>query len=269
MNPKTINLLTNRKPDTYKWDYGHALLIAGSHGRMGCAVLAARACMRTGAGLLTVHVPERAVDILQISTPEAMLDIDPSPTLFTALPDNLDRYDAIAVGPGIGTHASTALALQALLTALAEKPKPLILDADALNLAALYPGILPSLPQGTVVTPHAGEYQRLFGDADPADMAREHGIVIVKKSHRTQIFTPDGEVTTNTTGNAGMATAGSGDVLTGILLGLAAQGVEPAEAAKIGVWMHGKSGDIAMQKQSQSSIIASDLVENLKYIPFA
>ena len=195
-----------------------------------------------------------------------MTSLVPSPTLFTTPPSLPGRYSAVAAGPGLGTADPTARGLAALLKAVAENDLPLLLDADALNLCAAHPDLLNALPQSTIITPHEGEYRRLFGTADPAAMARQHHLVIVAKSHRTHIFGPDGQQATNTTGNPGMATAGSGDVLTGIILGLLAQGVEPFEAAQTGVFLHGKSGDIATQKQSQSSLIASDLVKNLQYI---
>lgn len=253
--------LNHRDPDTHKGHYGHALLVAGSHGMMGAALLAAKACLRTGVGLLSAHVPSSAVDIMQTALPEAMLSIDSCPTHLSALPYPLDRYAALAIGPGLGTHPDTA---QALHTLLVHCTVPLVVDADALNIVAQHHWHH-QLPHGTIVTPHQGEYHRLFADADPAAMARHLGITIVVKSHRTRICLPDGTVTLNTTGNAGMATAGSGDVLTGIILALLAQGLPAPQAATTAVFIHGKSGDMATQKQSQCSLIASDIVENIKY----
>ena len=252
-----------RNPETTKHDYGHALLIAGAYGKMGCAILAARAALRSGCGLVSVHLPERCVAPMQAAFPEAIVSIDPSPTLFTTVPEHLERYSAIAVGPGIGTHPDTA---QALLHLLEVRPAcvPLVLDADALNILS---PLTFHLSPSTILTPHAREYERLFGDADPAEMAARHGCIIVKKSHHTHVYAPDGRVYVNHTGNAGMATAGSGDVLTGILLGLIAQKHNNLfESTCLGVQIHGQIGDMAVKKQSESSLTASDMVEELKNI---
>lgn len=262
------NYINDRDPETHKGHYGHALLIAGSYGKMGAAILASKACLRAGAGLLTIHIPERGLNILQTAIPEAMVDIDINPHYFTQVPQHLERFNAIAIGPGLGTESSTADALKTLLSTIQSQnltPK-LILDADALNIIALHPEIQPLLPLETIITPHAGEYKRMFGDSDPAEMSARWGIIIVKKSHRTQIFHPDGRIYTNSTGNPGMATAGSGDVLTGILLGLAAQPYSPIETAVQGVFMHGRAGDLAILEQTQSSLIATDIIEHLKNV---
>lgn len=249
-----------RPAESAKWDYGHALLIAGSYGRMGCAILAARACLRSGVGLLTVHLPERGLDPMQTAVPEAMTEIDQNPALFTSAPQHPERFQAVGIGPGIGTSDETAQALTATLERLR---CPLVLDADALTILAQQG--LGRLPQETVITPHEREYRRLFGDSDPAETARKHHLVIVRKSHHTTIFGPQGEQFVNTTGNPGMATAGSGDVLTGIILSFLAQGMPPFEAAARGVHYHGKSGDIAAQRRGEYSLTASDIIENLGF----
>lgn len=256
-----------RNQETTKHDYGHGLLIAGSYGKMGCAILAARAALRSGCGLVSVHLPERCVDPMQAAFPEAMVSLDVSPTLFTTVPEHLDRYTAIAVGPGIGTDPVTAEALRQLLM---QRPAgtPLVLDADALNILSMHPDWL-SLAKDAIITPHAREYNRLFGDADPAEMAAKHNVIIVKKAHHTRVYSPDGQVYENHTGNAGMATAGSGDVLTGILLGMLCSNHLHANVYDIvchAVEIHGKMGDLALANQSESSLIASDMVENLKHI---
>ena len=248
---------------------------------MGCAILAARSALRSGCGLLTVHLPGRCVDPIQAAFPEAMVSIDSCEKTFSRPPVHLERYNAIAVGPGIGTDETTQDALHQLLSALSSHycpitPSrssslpftPLILDADALNILAMNREWLP-LVKGAVLTPHAAEYQRLFGDADPAAMAREYGIVIVKKAHHTHVYNPDGALYVNHTGNAGMATAGSGDVLTGMLLGMLASNRLRASVFDIvcrAVELHGKLGDMAVEKQSESSLVASDLVDNLKCV---
>lgn len=252
-----------RNQETTKHDYGHALLIAGAYGRMGCAILAAKAALRSGCGLVSVHLPQRCVDPMQCAFPEAMVSIDPCSKLFSQPPD-LRHYTAIAAGPGLGTDETTQEALYMLLE---KHPNiPLILDADALNILALHPDWL-QMAQGAVITPHAREYQRLFGDADPAGMASLHNLIIVKKAHHTHVYSPDGRVYENHTGNAGMATAGSGDVLTGILLGITAQKHRDLFfSICLGVEIHGKIADNLVQRQSESSLIASDLVEELKNI---
>ena len=256
-----------RNQETTKHDYGHGLLIAGAYGRMGCAILAAKAALRSGCGLVTVHLPQRCVAPMQAAFPEAMVSIDPSPTLFTKVPDNLGRHTAIALGPGIGTDPATAKALHNLLATRPDNT-PLILDADALNILATHKEWLP-LAKGAIITPHAREYERLFGNADTAEMVRQHNIIIVQKAHRTHVYSPEGQLFVNQTGNAGMATAGSGDVLTGIMLGMLCANHLHASTYEIAckaVEIHGKTGDISIEKQSESSLIASDLIENLKHI---
>lgn len=258
-----------RNQDTTKHDYGHALLVAGAHSRMGCAILAARAALRSGCGLVSVHLPGRCVDPMQTAFPEAMVSIDPDEKIFSTPPPHLNHYTALAMGPGLGTATASQEALLDTLKAWPEE-KPMMLDADALNMMALRPDIMAiasNRTMPTVVTPHAGEYQRLFGDADPAEMAVSHGCIIVKKAHHTHIYAPDGTVTENHTGNAGMATAGSGDVLTGILLGIIAQKTSNLyKTVCKAVEIHGKIGDISVKKQSQSSLTASDMIEKLKEI---
>lgn len=257
-----------RNPETTKYDYGHALLIAGAYGRMGCAILAAQAALRSGCGLVTVHLPSKCVDPMQTAFPEAMVSIDPSPTLFSTLPTHLERYTAIAAGPGLGTNEETR---QALLQLLAACPldTPMVFDADALNLLSPYNPSLLTHNSKLIITPHAREYARLFGDADPAEMARKNNVIIVKKAHHTRIYAPDGRMYENATGNAGMATAGSGDVLTGILLGMLCVNHLQADPFTItcrAVEIHGKLGDFAIEKQSESSLTASDLIDNLRNI---
>ena len=258
--PLLADCLNHRRPDTHKGDYGHALLVAGSYGKAGAAILAARACLRSGVGLLTVHVPRQLVSIMQVAVPEAMVSVDTNETQFSSLPEQMERYDAVAMGPGLGTSVVTQQAVQAMLAMV---QVPLVLDADALNSIARM-GVQGSIPPQSVLTPHDGEYHRLFGEADTADMARKYNVTIVRKAHRTRVYAPDGTIFENETGNPGMATAGSGDVLTGIVLALLAQGTEPVQSARLGVYLHGRAGDLAAQHQSQASLIASDIIEALK-----
>ena len=273
-----LPFLINRDPDSHKGDYGHALLIAGSYGKMGAAILAAKACLRSGVGLITVHVPRSGVVIMQTALPEAMISVDDDDRIFTTLPDHLERYSAIAVGPGIGTDPRTQEALSQLLEKRASNSSifdiPLALDADALNIVALNSQLLSRI-SGAVITPHAGEYQRLFDKSRPQAMADRYGLVIVRKAHQTKIYAPGSRAVTNRTGNPAMATAGSGDVLTGVVLGLLAQGraypnrhadYKPStlqQLAALAVHMHGAAGDRALERRSQYSVIASDIIDSL------
>ena len=276
--PNWPDFLNNRPADSHKGHYGHALLVAGSYGKMGAAVLAARACLRSGVGLLTVHVPAKGVDIMQTAVPEAMVSIDSNDTHWTMQfhPEDLARYDAIAVGPGLGTNCTDAL--DTLLSSACGKP--LVLDADALNMIVNIVekesrlGILGHLAP-TILTPHAKEFERLFGTYKSPEerqdaqrmISRQSGCAIVYKGNRTQTTGSKGEMYINTTGNPGMATAGSGDVLTGVLLAILAQNKETqldaAMCASLGVWIHGKSGDLAHKKLSECGIVASDIIDFL------
>lgn len=251
-----------RKQETTKHDYGHALIVAGAYGRCGCAVLAARAALRSGCGLVTVHLPRLCVDTMQCAFPEAMVSIDDGLETIASPPSSLGRYSAIGVGPGLGVADVTH---EALLLLLRQRPHgvPLVIDADAINIIARNPQWL-EYCAGAVITPHSREYSRLFGDGDPARMSAKHGVTIVKKSHRTRVFSPDGQVYENDTGNAGMATAGSGDVLTGIIVGMLAHSAASVfETVCRAVWIHGKLGDLCVENQSESSVIASDMIEKL------
>lgn len=263
--PAMPAFLNQRRPDTHKGDYGHALLVAGSYGKMGAAVLAARACLRMGAGLLTVHVPGRGVDVMQTAVPEAMVSVDEDECRWSHLftPQELAKYDAVAVGPGLGRESHAAL-----LALLSAWRGPVTVDADALNMMSDWAE--KPLRPGMILTPHAREQQRLIGDSDPREVCRATGVVMVCKGHRTHVIDGEGRVYENTTGNAGMATAGSGDVLTGMLLGILAQNTDSQLAIGmctiLGVWLHGKSADLAVEKQSECSLTASDIVENLRYV---
>ncbi|BDD10365.1 bifunctional NAD(P)H-hydrate repair enzyme [Fulvitalea axinellae] len=260
-------VLRPREHFAYKGDYGHATLIAGAFGKAGAAVLSAKACLRTGAGLLTVRCPEKCVDTLQFSVPEAMCDLDSEKEFLSSLPD-LSKKSAIAVGPGIGTALDTQNMIGELLRI---SPAPLILDADALNIIAMRDWI-DKIPEGSILTPHLGEFRRLVGESRDGfqrlEKLRELSAwtksVIVLKGAFSAIATPDGRVRFNGTGNPGMATAGSGDTLTGIITGLRSQNYSAEESAVLGVYLHGLAADIATErKQSYESLIASDITEHL------
>ena len=262
-------LLHKREKDSHKGTYGHALLIAGSTGKTGAALLASEACLRSGVGLLTTHLPKAAMLPLQIYLPEAMISVDESENCFSQVPD-LQPYNAIGVGPGLGKAAETVAALKKLLK---EAEKPMVLDADALNIISENKDLLSALPENTIITPHVKEFERLFGECKDKQqrlelqrvMAQKFKIIIVLKGAGTTIMLPDGRCFVNSTGNPGMATAGSGDVLTGIILSLLAQRYTPEEAAIIGVFMHGRAGDKAAEKLGMEAMIAGDIVKNLDF----
>lgn len=260
-----------RSPIGHKGTFGHALLIAGKFGMAGAAILAAKACLRSGVGKVTVHTPQRNNDILQISVPEAILSHDADASCFTQPLDDLSGYQALGIGPGLGTSSSTALAVleQVQLAGL-----PLVVDADALNILAAHHHALHLLPKGAILTPHLGEFKRLGNRSvnhftalsEAREMAVTLGIYIILKGRHTAICTPEGKTFFNATGNSGMATAGSGDVLTGILTSLLAQGYDALHACLYGVWLHGLAGDLAAVELSPEAITATDIIE---YLPKA
>jgi NAD(P)H-hydrate epimerase len=262
--------LKKRRRFSHKGDYGHALLLSGSYGKMGAAILASRGCMKSGTGLLTTHVPHYGYHIIQISVPEAMVSIDRSDILISEFPD-LSSFNAIGIGPGIGKKPNTATALKELLPAIGDKP--LVMDADALNLTAENKDLLGLLPEKCIITPHPKEFDRLAGKSNShyerlgkaIDFAKKYNIVVVLKTAYTSIVMPDGRVIFNSTGNPGMATAGSGDVLTGVILGLLAQGYSVEDAAVTGVFIHGLAGDIAAGESSEQGVTATDIIDNLSH----
>ncbi len=251
----------------HKGNFGHALLIAGSTGKMGACVLAARAALRSGVGLLTTHVPQRGYSIIQTAVPEAMTTVDTSPDYFSGR-EIEEFYDAIGIGPGIGQATESGQALEKILGSTV---KPLVLDADALNLMAINPKLLVSVPKGSILTPHPGEFVRLAGswkhDFEKMDklkaLSKRLQSVVLLKGAYTAIASPSGKVAFNATGNPGMATGGTGDVLTGILTGLLAQGYPAMEAAILGTYLHGLAGDLAAHEKGINSLIAGDIIEFL------
>ena len=262
-----VPLIPVRNRFAHKGNFGHALLVAGSPRKMGAAVLGAKACLRAGAGLLTVHLPACGEPILQVAFPEAMTEADQEEDFITQL-SSLTKYNAIAIGPGIGLKKKTAAVLSELLK---YSDKPLVIDADALNLLSEDKSSLRLIPFGSILTPHPKEFDRLAGDSKTTyerlhkaiQMAEQMKVYIVLKGAHTAICTPEKQCYFNSTGNPGMATAGSGDVLTGILLGLLAQSYIPFHAAITGVFLHGLAGDIAVKKGSEESLIAGDIIDNL------
>ena len=257
-----IKLILNpRIASTNKGNYGHALIIAGSKGRMGSAIIAARASLRTGCGLLTLNVPSDERNISQATIPEAMLIMRENAEY------DLNSFSAVGIGPGIGTEKDSE---QILIKILTKCNKPLVLDADALNIIALNKNLLAKIPKGTIITPHPIEFDRLFGTHKntkermdiAAKKAKEYNIIIVLKGHRT-IITYRGESFLNHTGNAGLAKGGSGDALTGIIASFLAQGYEPFGAANLGVYIHGLAADKTLKNQSMESMLITDVIESL------
>ena len=261
------NILKKRAKFSYKGTYGHALLVAGSRGKTGAAVLAAKACMRAGVGLLTVGIPDCGRLALQTALPEAMLIDSETSDYFSAKPD-LKKYTAVGLGPGLGTYPEL---YEQILHLFETASCPLVVDADALNLMATYPHVFEKLPAGSILTPHIGEFDRLTKPHDDhlvriqtaLELSVESNVYIILKGAYSCIVTPAGNVYFNATGNPGMATAGSGDVLTGVVTALSAQGYAPEQAAILGVWLHGLAGDLAAREKGQIGMIASDIIDQL------
>ena len=272
LEEQTIRSMMKERSDyAHKGSMGHALLIAGSYGMAGAAILASKACLRSGAGKLTIHTPSKNNDIMQISVPEAIMQPDSNEENFSSLPDT-NLYDAIGVGPGLGTSDSSAIALVSLIRSA---KKSMVIDADALNILATHRTWIQQLPEGLIYTPHPKEFDIFYGseaanDYDrlmkARDMAQRLQGYIILKGHHRALCIPNGQIIFNSTGNAGMATAGSGDVLTGILTALLARGYTPKEAAMIGMYLHGLAGDYAARDLGMESLIASDIIQ---YLPKA
>lgn len=256
-----------RKKFDHKGTFGHGLLIAGSYGKSGAAVMAAKAALIMGAGLITTHVPSLNYAIQQSSFPEGMVSIDEDEKFFTGIKD-ISPYSAIATGPGLGKEKQTQNALKLIIQ---NSKVPLILDADALNILAENPTWLSFLPPGSILTPHVGEFERIAGKCSTGwerldrarDLSFKHRIYIILKGAHTAIVCPDKQVIFNSTGNPGMATGGSGDVLTGILLGLQAQGYSSLYSSMAAVYLHGLAADLAINKKPMESLLAGNIIDFL------
>lgn len=255
-----------RQKFQHKGSFGHAMIIAGSKGKIGAAILATKACLRSGGGLVTVCIPEIGVEIIHETIPEAMV-LSTGFQCLNSCPEHLDDY-TLGIGPGLGMDHKT---IKALSNILYSTSKPIVIDADALNIIANQPTLLDILPKNSILTPHPREFERLFGKTNTESQrlafakakAKKYQIFIILKGAQTRIFTPDGIEYINTTGNPGMATAGSGDVLTGILTGLLSQKYTPLNAAILGVYLHGLAADLALEVQSQESLLATDIISYL------
>ena len=261
------SILKEPMPFSHKGDRGRALLLAGSKGKVGAAVLAARACLRSGVGLLTLQAPQCAYTILQSTVPEAMVEIDIEIDHLSELKLNI-QFDALGIGPGIGLNQATQTLMKLLIQ---ECKRPMVIDADALNILSENKTWLPFLPAGSILSPHMKDFERLAGSWTSPDermellmnMAQKYKIYIVLKGKYSAIACPGGEVFFNSSGNPGMATGGSGDVLTGILSGLLAQGYSSMEAAIAGVYLHGLAGDLAAEHKGIIGMTASDIIDHI------
>lgn len=261
-------LMKTRSDFAHKGSVGHALIVAGCYGMAGAAILATKACLRAGVGKVTTHSPHRNYDIMQISVPEAITHLDKDEHCFSEAVDT-EGYDAVAIGPGIGHRDTTAIAL---IAQIRRTSVPLVLDADALNILGMRQAWMQQLPQGVLLTPHPKEFDRLDDGNNNSDyerltkareMAQRLQIYILLKGHYSALCQPDGTVIFNSTGNSGMATAGSGDVLTGIIVALMARGYTQGTAAVVGMYLHGLAGDLAVRYKGRESLIASDIIEAL------
>lgn len=268
LDKEIIYQVKPRSKFSHKGHFGHALLLSGSYGKMGAAVLSARAMLKSGVGLLTVQVPKCGVNIMQVSVPEAMCIVDPSDCTLTELP-NINPYNVVALGPGIGTDLHTQQLIHDLLKAT---KVPLVIDADAINILSKHPEWTSLIPKRSVLTPHIKEFDRLMGGVSQSserliqaqDFAAKHQCVIVLKDACTWVIDNNGNYYIHSGGNPGMSTAGSGDVLTGIIGGLIAQKYDSTEAACIGVYHHGLAGDIGAQTTGHMGLTASTIIDNLK-----
>ena len=262
-----VTFLKARASFSHKGNYGHALIFAGSKGKMGAAVLAAKACLRSGVGLLTMQTPQIGESILQTTVPEAMVEADSNETILSEFKDDL-TYSAIGLGPGIGTTDETQRLFKLLIQQISS---PMVIDADGLNILAENKTWLSFLPKGSILSPHPGEFKRLVGEWESdferlklqISLAKKYSVYVILKGKNTSIATPNGKVFFNSTGNPGMATGGSGDVLTGMLTSFLAQGYTSLETCLLGVCLHGMAGDIAAEQLGMESMIASDIVDGI------
>lgn len=262
-------ILKRYKPinsDTHKGIQGHAVLIGGSYGKIGAMVLSSKACLKTGCGLVTVFIPQCGYEILQIAIPEVMVLTDVQEKHISKIEFDI-MPQAIGIGPGLGQELGTQNALHEFLS---NDKTPLVIDADALNILSQNAAWISLLPHNTILTPHPKELERLIGKWNSVKEKFEKTIAFSKLNHLIIVmkgaptFIIDGEtIYENTIGNAALATAGTGDVLTGMITSLLAQSYEPIDAAILGAYLHGLTADIALPETSYQSFIASDVIANI------
>ena len=257
-------LLKHRNKFAFKNQMGHGLIVAGSYGKFGACVLASRAFLRSGAGLLTVHIPEKGLNILQTAVPEAMVIPDRNEKMITEMRPP-EGFQAVGIGPGIGVNYATRSALQGFFK---DHKEPVVLDADALNLIAEHRELIDMIPRNSILTPHIGEFRRLTGVETRGfetletliKVAETSRTIVVLKGPYTAIADPYGYIHFNSSGHPAMATAGSGDVLTGMITSFMARGYEAIDAARLGVYIHGRAGEIAAENRGTESVVASDII---------
>lgn len=262
-------ILPERNPNSSKHDFGHALLMAGSEDKAGAAILATKACLRSGAGLTTVHLPGNCRIAMNISCPEAMLSLDKNESFISQTPA-LNYKTALGIGPGIGTNPET----EAVVLKLLQSKLPKVIDADALNCLARHPDWFQYLDEQTILTPHHREFDRLTKEHNnwkerflsAKKFVSKHKCVLILKAPQSLIFDTTGKVYYNTTGNSGLAKGGSGDVLTGIITAYLAQGMNAIDAALTGVYNHGLAADLAVKEINPQALLAGDIIDFLRKI---
>lgn len=266
--PLAASLRIPRQRFSHKGTFGHALVVGGSAGQWGSISLTTRACLKSGAGLVTAHTGSGGVGLILSQSPEAMVLSDSDPEKVTEIPSELSTYGAIAVGPGLGTGKEASLVLKQLIQ---NSTTPMVLDADALNILSENKTWWSFLPKGSILTPHPGEFARLIGDKlshfeglqKQIELSKKHGVYILLKGAHSSLSTPEGKIWINSSGNPGMASGGMGDTLTGIIAGLLAGGYSSQNAALLGMFLHGKAGDLALDRESMESLLATDLIDFL------
>ena len=258
-----------RENESHKHDYGRLLIVAGCATMPGAAIMATGAALHSGCGLVMLHSTANTLLAAATRYPSAMFSENPG-AHFDAVPENLERYSAMAIGPGLGWSPGTMNAMMDILTEACERKIPTVLDADALNILSVMAEWTELIPPGSVLTPHKGELRRLFPNKSDAEreslaweLCAETGCCVVMKGYHSRVFTPDGTCLVNTTGNPGMAKGGSGDVLTGLIGGLLARGYAAPDAAALGVWIHGYAGDALTAKNTMEAYDSSDLINEL------
>lgn len=263
-----VRRVLNVRPDfCSKADFGHALLITGCYGMMGAALMAGKGALRAGAGKVTIHSAKCGFNVIQSQIPEALFLPDPNEIVISSMTPRFN-YSAIGVGPGIGTNDATKGAFETLVKTI---KRPMVIDADALNIISMTPSLIDHVSPGSILTPHSGEFDRIFGSQATAEsrllkaleVAHRYKLIIVLKGYHTAVVRPDGKVFFNSTGNPGMATGGSGDVLTGVITSLLAQGYKPEAAAVAGVYIHGLAGDLAVAEQGEYGMTGMDIANNI------
>ncbi len=260
-------LYNRRNVFAHKGNFGHALLIAGSKGKSGAAFLSSKAALKSGIGLITAYIPEACYIPFQSALPEAMCLTDENEDFITSLPD-ISSFSVVGIGPGIGIEKQTQNVLKLLIQ---NSPKPLVIDADAINILANNHTWFSFLPKQSIITPHPGEMDRIAGKSNSSferlnkalELSFKYGIFVILKGAFTAIVCPDKSVYFNSSGNAGMATAGSGDVLTGMVISWLAQGYSPLKSCLLAVYLHGLSGDLSSKNTSMESVISGDIIENI------